>query len=167
MIRRIFGNNTWIYVPFDSAKWRVLIIASWTLKLTLWGYPIHGIYRDKSIITLLNLVWRESDMVAMNNWKTKCVGLQRTWVSNTQYVLQGYFRSASHHSEGNFGGNNQPFKSTFLQYLTVFLFSQVFYRYTHDHCHFPSFWAALLRGPVLVTFINLFTIIVDRGIPQF
>ncbi len=32
-------------------------------------------------ITLTKLVWREYDIVAMNEWKKKWVGLQRTWVS--------------------------------------------------------------------------------------
>ncbi len=34
----------------------------------------------QSFIRLLKLVWREYDIVAMNEWKKKCVGLQRTWV---------------------------------------------------------------------------------------
>ncbi len=33
------------------------------------------------IETPLKLVWRELDMMAMNNWKKKRVGLKRTWVS--------------------------------------------------------------------------------------
>ncbi len=35
----------------------------------------------QSFITLFKLVWREYDIVAMNEWKEKCVCLQRTWVS--------------------------------------------------------------------------------------
>ncbi len=35
----------------------------------------------QSFITLLKPVWREYDIVAMNEWKKKCVGLQWTWVS--------------------------------------------------------------------------------------
>ncbi len=35
----------------------------------------------QSIVLLVKPVWREYDMVAMNEGKTKCVGLQRTWVS--------------------------------------------------------------------------------------
>ncbi len=38
--------RTHIYVfLFNEKKTRVLIIARWTLKVTLWGYPIGGIYR--------------------------------------------------------------------------------------------------------------------------
>ncbi len=35
----------------------------------------------QSFIRLLKLIWREYNIVAMNEWKKKCVGLQRTWVS--------------------------------------------------------------------------------------
>ncbi len=35
-----------MYVPLNSENTRVLIIASLTLKVTLWGYPISGIYRS-------------------------------------------------------------------------------------------------------------------------
>ncbi len=42
----------------------------------------------QSFITLLKFVWREWDVVAMNERKKKCVGLQRTWVSKcTVYSL--------------------------------------------------------------------------------
>ncbi len=38
--------RTHVYVfLFSVKKTRVLIIASLTLKVTSWGYPIHGIYR--------------------------------------------------------------------------------------------------------------------------
>ncbi len=33
------------YAPLESEKKRVLIIISMTLKVTLWEYPICGIYR--------------------------------------------------------------------------------------------------------------------------
>ncbi len=35
----------------------------------------------QSFITLFKLVWGEYDIVALNEWKKKCVDLQRTWVS--------------------------------------------------------------------------------------
>ncbi len=35
----------------------------------------------QSFIRLLKLVWREYDIVAMNEWKKKYVDLQWTWVS--------------------------------------------------------------------------------------
>ncbi len=42
----------------------------------------------QSLIRLLKLLWREYDIVAMNEWKKKCVGLQRTWVSErTVYTV--------------------------------------------------------------------------------
>ncbi len=38
--------RTHVYVfLFNVKKTRVWIIASLTLKVTSWGYPIHGIYR--------------------------------------------------------------------------------------------------------------------------
>ncbi len=37
--------KTHIYVFLYSVKKRVLVIARLTLKVTSWGYPIHGIFR--------------------------------------------------------------------------------------------------------------------------
>ncbi len=52
------------------------------LKDDLEGVPRTWYLPNQSFITLLKLVWRELDMVAMNNWrKKKRVGLQRIRVS--------------------------------------------------------------------------------------
>ncbi len=74
--------RTHIYVfLFSVKKTRVWVIASLTLKVTLGGVPHTWYLSAQSFITLLKLVWREKDMVAMNEWKKKYVGLQWTWVS--------------------------------------------------------------------------------------
>ncbi len=44
----------------------------------------------QSFIRLLKLVWREYDIVAMNEWKKKCVDLQRTWVSKRTVLLTSF-----------------------------------------------------------------------------
>ncbi len=54
--------------------------------VSLWRWPRgvvpHTWYLSaQSFIRLLKLVCRENDIVAMNEWKKNCVGLQRTWVS--------------------------------------------------------------------------------------
>ncbi len=51
------------------------------LEGDLVGVPHTWYLSAQSFIRLLKLVWREYDIVAMNEWKKKCVGLQRTWVS--------------------------------------------------------------------------------------
>ncbi len=51
------------------------------LEGDLVGVPHTWYLSAQSFITLLKLVWREYDIVAMNEWKKKCVGLTRTWVS--------------------------------------------------------------------------------------
>ncbi len=51
------------------------------LEGDLVGVPHSWCLSAQSFIRLLKLVWREYDIVAMNEWKTKCVGLQWTWVS--------------------------------------------------------------------------------------
>ncbi len=49
---------------------------------------LSGYLSAQSFVRLLKLLWREYDIVAMNEWKKKCVGLQRTWVSKrTVYML--------------------------------------------------------------------------------
>ncbi len=45
------------------------------------GVPNTWYLSAQSFIRRLKLVWREYAIVAMNEWKKKCVGLQRTWVS--------------------------------------------------------------------------------------
>ncbi len=51
------------------------------LEGDLVGVPHTWYLSAQSFIALLKLVWRQYDIVAMNEWKKKWVGLQRTWVS--------------------------------------------------------------------------------------
>ncbi len=51
------------------------------LEGDLMGVPHTWYLSAQSFITLLKLTWGEYDIVAMNEWKKKCVGLHRTWVS--------------------------------------------------------------------------------------
>ncbi len=65
------------------------------LEDDLVGVPNAWNLSAQSFIRLLQLVWREYDIVAMNEWKKKCVGLQRTWVSKRtvgtyQWLRFGY-----------------------------------------------------------------------------
>ncbi len=51
------------------------------------GVPHTWYLLTQSFIRLVKLVWREYDIVAMNEWKKDCVGLQWTWVSKrTAYI---------------------------------------------------------------------------------
>ncbi len=50
------------------------------LKDDLVRVPHTWYLSGQSFITLLKLVWNELDKVVMNNWKKKCVGLQRAGV---------------------------------------------------------------------------------------
>ncbi len=59
------------------------------------GVPHTWYLSAQSFITLLKFVWREYDTVAMNEWKKKWVGLQRTWVSERTVVLCRFQRYAS------------------------------------------------------------------------
>ncbi len=49
------------------------------LEGDLVGVPHTWYLSAQPFITLLKLIWGEYDIVAMNEWKKKCVGLQRTW----------------------------------------------------------------------------------------
>ncbi len=51
------------------------------LEGDLVGVPHTWYLSAQSFTRLLKLVWREYDIVVMNEWKKKCVALQRTWVS--------------------------------------------------------------------------------------
>ncbi len=64
-----------------SMKKRVLNYREFDLEGDLVGVPHTWYLSAQSFIRLLKLAWREYDIVAMNEWKRKCVGLQRTWVS--------------------------------------------------------------------------------------
>ncbi len=57
------------------------------LEGDLVGVPHTWCLSAQSFITLLKIVLREYAIVAMNEWKKKCVGLQRAWVSK-RTVLQ-------------------------------------------------------------------------------
>ncbi len=71
-----------ICVPFECEKTRVWSTTSLTLK----GTP-YMVFISQSFIALLKLIWGEYDIVAMNEWKKKCIGLQRTWVSKRTVVF--------------------------------------------------------------------------------
>ncbi len=63
------------------------------LEGDLVGVPHSWYISAQSFIRLFILVWREYDIVAMNEWKKKCVGLQRTWVSKRTVVhSQGWLK---------------------------------------------------------------------------
>ncbi len=51
------------------------------LEGDLVGVPHTWCLSAQSFITRLKLIWGEYDIVAMNEWKKKCVSLHRTWVS--------------------------------------------------------------------------------------
>ncbi len=61
------------------------------LEGDLVGVPHTWYLSAQSFITLLKLVWREYDIVAMNEWKNKCVGLQWTWVSKRTVYCNTWF----------------------------------------------------------------------------
>ncbi len=64
----VWKNAYLNYREFDLEDDLVGVPHTWCL----WAQPF---------ITLLKIVWREYDIVAVNEWKKKCVGLQWTWVS--------------------------------------------------------------------------------------
>ncbi len=56
------------------------------LEGDLVGGPHTWYVSAQSFITLLKLIWGEYDIVALNEWKKKCVDLHRTWVSKRTVV---------------------------------------------------------------------------------
>ncbi len=62
-IRQILCKNTYICVPLNVKKTHVLIIASLTLKVTLWGNKFEVFIGPISH----SLIEIEFDIVAMNN----------------------------------------------------------------------------------------------------
>ncbi len=62
------GNNTYISVLLNSEKTR-FSYPEFDLKGDIVGETHARYLSDQSFITRLKLVWRELDMVAMNNWK--------------------------------------------------------------------------------------------------
>ncbi len=81
LYRQILCKNTCIFVPFYCEKNACLNYREFDLEGDLVGVPHTWYLSAQSFITLLKLVWGEYEIVAMNEWKKKCVGLQRTWVS--------------------------------------------------------------------------------------
>ncbi len=69
-----------------SVKNACLNYREFDLEGDLVGVPHTWFLSTQSYITLLKLVWGEYDIVAMNEWKKKCVGLQWTWVENALYL---------------------------------------------------------------------------------
>ncbi len=63
------------------------------LEGDLVGVPHTWYLSAQSFIKLFKLVWREYDIVALNEWKKKCVGLHRTWVS--KHTVQGKHRPSN------------------------------------------------------------------------
>ncbi len=58
------------------------------LEGDLVGVPHTWYLSAQPFITLIKLVWRQYDIVAMNEWRKKWVGLQRTWVSKRTVSLR-------------------------------------------------------------------------------
>ncbi len=73
--------RTHVYVFLFSVKNACLNYREFDFKGDLVGVPHTWYLSVQSFIRLLKLVWREYDIVAMNEWKKNCVGFQRTWVS--------------------------------------------------------------------------------------
>ncbi len=80
-IRQIWYKNTCLCVPFLVWKNACFNYREFDLEGYLVGVPHTWYLSAQCFIRLLKLVWREYDIVAMNEWKKKCVDLQRTWVS--------------------------------------------------------------------------------------
>ncbi len=87
--------RTHVYVFLLSVKNACLNYREFDLEGDLVGVPHTWHLSAQSFTRLLKLVWREYDIVAMNDWKKKCVGLPRTWVSKrtvTQSIHCSYKR---------------------------------------------------------------------------
>ncbi len=65
------------------------------LKGDLVGVPHTWYLSAQSFIRLFKLIWGEYDIVAMNEWKKKWVGLHRTWVSKRTVSLS-FLETMSH-----------------------------------------------------------------------
>ncbi len=71
------------------------------LEGDLVGVPHTWYLSAQPFIALIKLAWRQLDIVAMNEWKKKWVGLQRTWVSKrTVYHLGRIQRAATRWVKG-------------------------------------------------------------------
>ncbi len=79
--------RTHVYVFLFSVKKCVFELPQvWPWRWPCGGTP-YMVFIGPVFRQLLKLVWREYDIVAMNEWKKKCVGLQRTWVSKRTVYL--------------------------------------------------------------------------------
>ncbi len=67
-----------VYMFLFSVKNACLNYREFDLEGDLAGVPHTWYLSAQSFITLLKLIWVEYDIVAMNEWKKKCVGLHRT-----------------------------------------------------------------------------------------
>ncbi len=77
-------ERTYIY----NRKNASLNYRKFDLEGDLMGVPHTWYLSVQSFITLLKLIWGVYDIVAMNEWKKKCVGLHMTWVSKHTVVAQ-------------------------------------------------------------------------------
>ncbi len=68
----------YIYEKKTCEKNTCLNYREFDLEVDLVGIPHKWNLLAQSFITLLKLVWREEDIVAINEWKKKSVGFQRT-----------------------------------------------------------------------------------------
>ncbi len=87
-----FSLISWIWFSLNTSStvfprvYDVSNLLNWIAKneFDLKGYfarvPHIWYSSSKSFIKLLDLAWMELNMVAKNNFQTKCVGLHRTWV---------------------------------------------------------------------------------------
>ncbi len=82
-----YYKRTHVYVFLFSVKKNACLnYREFDLEGDLVGVPHTWYLLAQSFITLLKIVWREQDMVALNEGKKKCVGLQRTWVSKRTVI---------------------------------------------------------------------------------
>ncbi len=71
--------RTHVYVLLFSVQKRVFVLSC------VWAHAWY--LSGQSFIIPLKLVWREQDIVVMNDWKKNCVGLQWTWVSKRTVIV--------------------------------------------------------------------------------
>ncbi len=86
-IRQILYKNTCVLFLFSVKKTHVWIIASLTLKVTSWGYPIHGVYRPSLTLHYLNLFEESMTLWLRMSGKRNvsvCIGHE---LANALYML--------------------------------------------------------------------------------
>ncbi len=111
--------RTHVYVFLFCVKNACLNYREFDLEGDLVGVPHTWYLSAQSFITLLKLVWREFDIVAMNEWKKKCVGLQRTWVSKRTVRLVPRV----------IGSRKYPIKWNLLKVQCSWTFERIFEKY--------------------------------------